>query len=85
MAITATASTNGKVYQNGEVASKQHTGDSTINTQSVQKANTAFDQKIHQQAPVPTQSERDFYISKFVNEYGMLPEVAAAQYDQLHT
>ena len=85
MAIKATASTNGKVHQNGEVTSKKYTDDSTINSQTVQKASTAFDQKVHHQASVPIQSERDFYISKFVNEYGMLPDVAAAQYDQLHS
>ena len=56
---------------------------SQISSQTVQKANTAFDQKIQRQEPVSEESERECMINMLINDHHMLPDVAAAYYDQM--
>jgi hypothetical protein len=75
-------SANNQVYQDTLVIGKNKQ-DSQISSETVQKANTAFDQSLLYQASVPVRTEREIMIEMLIHDHHMVPDVAAAYYDQM--
>jgi hypothetical protein len=75
-------SASDQVHQSAVIAG-ENKQISQISSQTVQKANTAFDQKIQSQEPVSVESEREIMIEMLIKDHHMLPDVAAAYYDQM--
>jgi hypothetical protein len=75
-------SSNGGVHLNGNSSAKD--ASKTKSAETTQKALKVFEkdiQKPAQEPQTPVESERDYYISKFMKEDGLNRDVAAAKYD----
>jgi hypothetical protein len=73
---------NGRVCQNGH-KNTDHQEKAGQSSEVVEKTKDVFSKSISPQAAPKQRSEREIMIEMLINDHHMLPDVAAAYYDQM--